>query len=250
MNRIFLLSVLAVWVWVAQASGAEPLKIGVGLDKPPYVIQQTGGGFELEIVSRALEIAGYKMIPRYMPLKRIPYELNAGTLDGGMHMRAHMSIDGFFSNDVIFYRNYAITLKNSNIRLKEMEDLARYSVVAFQNAEKLLGYHFAKVISRNSKYTEISNQELQVKMLMAGRTQVVVSDFRIFLHFKKKVEEELGKKIDVDFYSLFAPTPYRVAFRDRTIRDAFDASMTFLKASGEYKKIIEKYLSEEDLDQF
>jgi polar amino acid transport system substrate-binding protein len=87
-------------------------------------------------------------------------------------------------------------------------------------------------------------------MLMAGRTQVVISDFRIFLHFKKLVEEQFGKKVDVEFHPLFAPTPYRVAFRNRSVRDAFDAAMAFLKRSGEYDEIIAKYLSQEDLDQF
>jgi polar amino acid transport system substrate-binding protein len=137
--RTVLIAILTIFVWATGALAKQPLKISVGLDKPPYVIQKTNHGFELEIVSRALEIAGYKAIPRYMPLKRIPHELNGGGLDGGMHMRAHMAIDGFFSNDVISYRNYAVTLKNSNISLKELDDLAKYSVVSFQNAKKLLG---------------------------------------------------------------------------------------------------------------
>lgn len=93
--------------------------VGVGLSKPPYIIQEENAGAELDIVRRGLEIAGYRMKIRYMPLKRIPHELNGGALDGGMTMRAHMAVDGFFSKAIISYQNYGITLVRPDIRLKK-----------------------------------------------------------------------------------------------------------------------------------
>lgn len=229
---------------------AQTLTIGIGLSKPPYVIQEKNAGAEYEIIERALNIAGYKMKPRYMPLLRITHELNGGAIDAGMNMRAHMAIDGFFSDVVMTYQNFAVTKADSPLNLKTIADLSDKSLVAFQNAHKLLGAEFTKAVKDNKKYAEIANQALQVKMLAAGRVQIVVADFRIFLHFKKQMELEMDKTLDVKFHRLFNPTPYRVAFRNRIIRDKFDQGIAILRETGEYDRILAKYISPDDLKQF
>ena len=229
------------------SSAAEQLKIGIGISKPPYVIQNQNTGMEYEIVERALAKAGYEMVPYYMPLMRIPHSLNGGALDGGMHLRAHMSIDGFFSNEVISYHNYVITLKENNFKIPFLKELGKLSTVAFQNAHKLLGEEFGEASRENPQYSEIANQALQVRMLAAGRVEAVVADFRIFLHFQKQVQREMKRKFFFTFHRLFQPTPYRAAFRDRTIRDAFDVGLKELRRSGEYDAIVSKYISADDM---
>ncbi len=236
-------------VSLSSIGQAESLTVGIGLSKPPYVIQERNEGAEYEIVQRALEIAGYEMTPRYMPMLRIPHEINGGGIDGGMNMRAHIRVDGFFSDVVMVYHNYAISLAEEDLDLKTMGDLKDKSVVAFQNAHKLLGEEFSDTVKENKKYAEISRQVLQVKMLAAKRVQVVVADFRIFLHFKKELEKKTGKKLKVAFHKLFQPTPYRVAFRSRVVRDKFDVALVQLKTSGEYDRILEKYITKDDLKE-
>lgn len=237
----------ALLLSLSSLSQAEDLRIGVGLSKPPYVIQETNSGVELDIVRRALEIAGYTMKPQYMPLLRIPHELNGGGVDGGMHIRAHLLIDGFFSDEVIFYRNYAITLDEKDLKIDGFEDLAGKSIISFQNARKFLGEKFANVVKGSKNYAEIANQELQVRMLAAGRAQVAVGDFRIFLHFTRKFEEKFGISLKLRFHPLFKPTPYRAAFRSRQVRDDFDRGLRQLRESGEYEAIMDTYIKMDDL---
>lgn len=224
----------------------EPLKIGIGISKPPYVIQENDSGVEYEIVERALEIAGYDMAPSYMPLLRIPPSLNNGLLDGGMHLRAHLQIDGFFSEEVIQYQNYAISVAGSDLDVRSIDDLKTHSVVAFQNAQRLLGERYARAVADNSQYSELANQALQVRMLKAGRIQLAVADFRIFLHFAKEIEKQDGQKTRFVFHRIFKPTPYRAAFRSRMVRDKFDFALDHMKRSGEYDDIIAKYMSKTD----
>jgi polar amino acid transport system substrate-binding protein len=221
--------------------------VGVGLSKPPYIIQKNNSGAELEIVKRGLEVAGYDMRIRYMPLKRISHELNGGMLDAGMSLRAYMAVDGFFSNEIITYQNYAITRDGAGITLRKISDLASFRVTAFQNASRLLGPEFQNAVALNRQYHEVANQALQVKMLVKGRTDVVISDFRIFLHFKKQIEREEKQKYRIQFHALFPKSPYRVAFRDKTIRDNFDQAIEEMRQSGEYDAILQKYIDEEDL---
>lgn len=247
--RLPVLFFIGLLVWTVPSFAADrDILVGVGLSKPPYIIQEKNTGAELDIVRRGLEIAGYNMKIRYMPLKRIPHELNGGALDAGMTLRAHMAVDGFFSKAIISYQNYAITLVRPDIRLKHIDDLGYYRVTAFQNASKLLGADFKSAIAENREYYEVANQAVQVKMLAKGRTDIVISDFRIFLHFKQKVEEENDEQIAVQFHSLFPPTHYRVGFRDRRVRDAFDAALEEMKASGEYSAILEKYIREDTMN--
>lgn len=230
------------------ASASEKsLLIGIGLSKPPYVIQSENAGAEYDLVARALEIAGYKMVPRYMPLRRVPHAMNGGILDGATAVRPHMNVDGFLSNEVIKYQNYAISHANAGLKLNSLADLSKLRVVAFQNASNLLGGSFKAAVKDNSEYREVANQELQIRLLAAGRTDIVISDFRIFLHFKRKVAESTGKTFKVRFHRLFAPTPYGVAFRKREVRDAFDLAIDEMRRSGEYNEILRRYISTDDL---
>jgi len=228
---------------------AETLKIGIGISKPPYVIQEHNAGAEYEIVERALKLAGYEMKPRYIPLLRIGHEIKAGVLDGGMNMRAHLPIEGYFSEVVMNYHNYAVTRADSPLKLHRLNDLSDKSVLAFQNAQNLLGDAFNEAIKNNDKYFELTNQALQVRMLDAGRVEVVIADFRIFLYFKKEIELETGEIYHVKFHRLFEPTPYRVVFKSRHIRDLFDKSLLEMKQTGEYDRILAKYISPDDIKQ-
>lgn len=247
MKKVVFGVLCALLLSLSSATHAEDLRIGVGLSKPPYVIQETNSGVELDVVRRALEIAGYSITPHYMPLLRIPHELNGGSIDGGMHIRAHLLIDGFFTDEVISYRNYAITLEEKDLIIDEFEDLEGKTIISFQNARKFLGEKFAKAVKNSKNYAEIANQELQVRMLAAGRAQVAVGDFRIFLHFTRKFEEKFGVSLKLRFHPLFKPTPYRAAFRSRQVRDDFDKGLQKLRESGEYEAIMDKYIKLDDV---
>jgi polar amino acid transport system substrate-binding protein len=248
-KRLFLSMFLSVssLCFILKSLHAETLLIGVGLSKPPYIIQEKNTGVEYEVVERALQIAGYEMKPRYMPLLRIVHELNGGTIDGGMTMRKNMKIDAFLSDIVMVYQNFAITREDTKLVLKNLNDLSNISVLAFQNAQNLLGADFKTAIGKNHKYTEIANQALQVKMLETKRTDVVVADFRIFLHFKKQLELKENLHFNVKFHRLFEPTSYRVGFKNETVRDKFDQGLAVLKETGEYDRILAKYISPDDM---
>jgi polar amino acid transport system substrate-binding protein len=248
MNRLWLsvLSFCLITVFAASVQ-AKTLKIGMGLSKPPYIIQDENAGVEVDIITRAFELVGHKVIPQYMPLRRILHALNGKAIDGGINIRPNIKVDAHLSDVMIYYRNYAISLRDKDVQIDEISDLANYRVVAFQNAHRLLGDEFAKSVEFNSGYSEIGQQELQVKMLMAGRVDAVVADFRIFLHFKEKLATSFPSSSSIDFHAIFPPTPYRAAFIDPEVRDDFNKGLARLKASGEYDEILSKYIKLDEL---
>lgn len=231
---------------VCAPASAQKLRIGVGLSKPPYIIKETNSGVELDILRRALEIAGYETQPVYLPMKRILYGLNKGDLDGGISLRPDIPINGYLSESMITYQNFAISRAEENLVLDDLSDLHNVSVLAFQNANLLLGLNFSNAVEDNHKYSEISNQELQAKMFLAGRVQVLIADFRIFLHFKNKIEKIYGGNKGVVFHALFPPTLYHAGFKSEEVRNRFNKGLETLRQSGEYDQILARYINPDD----
>lgn len=59
----------------AQLGQAAEIKIGVSLSIPPYVIQATNSGIELELLNQALAVKGHTASIHYLPLARTFHEL-------------------------------------------------------------------------------------------------------------------------------------------------------------------------------
>ena len=229
MKAWFLAFFVALSFLVSVPASAQKLRIGVGLSKPPYIIKETNSGAELDILRRALDIAGYELVPVYLPMKRVLYGLNNGDLDGGITLRPDTPIKGYLSGSMITYQNFAISRADENLTLDNLNALSNLQVLGFQNAKLLLGLNFANAVKDNDRYSEMANQELQVKMLLAGRVQVVISDFRIFLHFKNEIEKMSGGNTGVIFHALFPPTLYHAGFKSEEVRDRFDKSIGNVK---------------------
>jgi len=79
-------------------------------------------------------------------------------------------------------------------------------------------------------------------MFRKGRIQVVVIDKFIFQWW----DRELSSKYSADEYVYHPIFPgvneYSIGFLKKETRDAFENGLTNIKASGEYDKIMEKYL--------
>jgi len=148
-----------------------------------------------------------------------------------------------YSDSHISYQNVATTLKDGGPKIGSISDLASVKVVAFAKASIFLGPEFAEMTKKNSNYREVADQAAQNKLLMAGRTQAVVGDFRIFKYYNKIIKGQIELK-EVVFNKIFEPTNYSVAFKDAKIRDDFNEGLKEIRASGEYDKIIAKYVSD------
>jgi len=246
-----LLAILALLQLVPAMAAADELVLAVGHSVPPYVIAENWSGLEYDVVREALALEGHTVKPRLMALARVPKELEAGLADAAMTMRPDSGVQAFYSDSHVTYRNFAITLADRDFTINRVEDLAGHSVVAFQNAAKYLGPAFAATAAGNSHYREEAGQALQPLLLFLGRTDVVVADRNIFGWFatSPEVEAKVDARQRLRFHPIFPPTDYFVAFRDQALRDSFNRGLKRLKESGEYRRILDRYvryLREED----
>lgn len=243
-NYYKLLGLLALFNY--HISQATELKIGVSLSIPPYVIQETNSGLELELLHQAFAVKGHNVSIQHLPLARTFHELKEGKLDGIINIKEGMIDKVFYSDVAITYQNCAIALENKNFNINSIDDLHTLKVVAFQRASFMLGEEFSRMAKANSSYQEQARQIQQVYMLMKHRADVVVMDKNIFKYYLKqaylqgKLTEKEMKQVAV-CNKIFPPTEYRFAFLDAHIRDDFNLGLKQITENGTLAALQAKY---------
>lgn len=227
-------------VVVSRPLAAKEIVIAVGLSLAPYVISENGTGMEMDIVREALKQSHHTMQLRYPPLKQVPVLYQKGVVDAAMTVTSAFGLDACLTDTVIEYQNFAITRVKDNIDIKSIEDLSGKNIVAFQNATTYLGDAYKQAVA-SANYTEVDNQLLQVNLLFAGRTSVVIADKNIFIYYKNRAKG-VNTSGALSFHPIFPASPYRVAFRDAEVCADFNKGLTSLKQSGRYQQIIDYYL--------
>lgn len=226
----------------AQSSKPQEIQIGMGLPKPPYIMESGTAGLDYDIAKQALAAGGYNLVAQMLPQTRALAMLRAGQLDGMLSVTEGIGNLGYFSDAYVIYKNVATTLSSRNIKLAQVEDLANYSVAAFQNASMVLGDRFSHVVSAHTDYRELPSQITQNKLLFIGRVDVVVGDQLIFRYFSSKLEPQIDARQAVTFHRIFPESPRKAVFRDPRVRDAFNTGLRIIRANGTYDAIVAQYL--------
>jgi polar amino acid transport system substrate-binding protein len=226
----------------AQEVTAHEVQVGTGLPKPPYIMESGTAGLDHDIAKQALAVGGHKLVAHMLPQTRALAMLRAGQLDGMLSITDGIGGQGYFTDSYIVYQNVATTLASRNLKLRQVEDLAGYSVAAFQNASMVLGERFTLVASGHSDYRELPSQITQNKLLFMGRVDVVVGDRLIFRHFIDKLERQIDVTQALTYHRIFPESPRKAVFRDARVRDAFNAGLKTIRANGTYDAIVRQYL--------
>lgn len=235
-----------------QAS-ADALKLAAGLTVEPYIVEFNDSGFETDIVREAFALEGHKVKFVYQPLLRTKLSFKSGLVDGVLTIQEHYpEAQGYFlSDEYISYHNFAISLQSHNFKINRVADLKDKSISAFQQARFALGREFELVAENNPGYVEIANQKNQIAQLFAKHNDVLVLDQRIFQHHLKLLHYFPGTFVkdimfdqQVIFHDIFAPSHYKMAFRNEKIRDVFNRGLKRLKESGRYQQIIDSYMKD------
>jgi polar amino acid transport system substrate-binding protein len=234
-------AVLACTAPLVFAEPALPLRVGMGLTKPPYILESGKAGLEVEIAEQALAAAGYKMNGLQFPPTRGLAMYRTGQLDALLTVDEGIGGNDFFSAPYITYYNVATTLSSRNIRLRTIEDLSSYSVAAFQNANSILGASFKAMAERHVDYKEYPQQIIQNNLLYTAHVDVVVGDRLIFRYFSTRLNSKIDATQPVTFHAIFPPNPRKVVFRDAKLRDGFNAGLKTIQANGVYDAILKKY---------
>lgn len=232
---------LAGLMVLTSAVAAEPLHIGFGTHKPPYVFEGEARGLEYDLVAAAAREAGFTLHAHYAPMERLHLALRRGDLDGIATTNPRSGIPAHYSATYIHYHNAAVALSSRGYRINSIDDLAGYSVSTFQRARYLLGPQFQAMAAANPHYREEAQQINRNRLLYSGRVEVVVGDPRILGYFNREVAGQVDTRQALTWYQVLPATPYSVGFRLDKQRARFDRGLAAIRASGEYLRIEQRY---------
>lgn len=230
----------------------KDLTIGISFSIPPYVIQKNDDGLELALLKRCLEKSNYKVNIAYLPSARTLLNFEDGQIDGVINVKDG-TVKGFYTDVVITFRNYAISLRENDFQIHTISDLAGKSIVAFQKASKFLEPSFGQLAKSNRSYGEVADQSLQVKQLLKHRVDIVVMEQKIFKYLRRDLFDTSviqGKKSyfsaaeirqDIAYHDIFTPSDYKFAFNSKKVRDDFNENLREIRQNGEYDTIINRY---------
>jgi polar amino acid transport system substrate-binding protein len=230
-----------------EAGGREKIiRVGVSFSIPPWVVQESNSGIELELLSAALKFDGYTVRPVYVPFERSFALFETGEVDAVVNARPGAVSSGYYSDVFVYFQNVAISLARRGFdRQIPMEKLLNSKVVAFQRASEFLGEKFKVIADSNPDYEEVANQQLQINLLFFRDVEFIVMEQEIFRFFHQQAIEQADLnsstrntlKQAVTLHPMFAPTPYRIVFRDKKTRDDFNRGLQRLKDEGIYQSL-------------
>lgn len=227
----------------STAAMAGPLTVLVGQHKPPYINTANISGYEVELLTEVVSRMGYEPVFIFVPNARIKPLLDQGEGDIASLQPVSAYDPGlFYSNPYIRYQNIAVSLADDELVIGHSSDLARYSVLAFQNARTVLGPDYTDMARISTEYRETVDQQAQLKMLLSRRVQVVVMDRNIFNHYH--LQQDSADQLAV--HAIFDTTLYRAAFRDATVQRAFDRALLSVMLDSWYLRLQRKYFGEEN----
>lgn len=225
--------------YVSPSAGhARRLLIGFSTSSPPYVDRARQGGIEPDLVVRALEVGGFRMLPAFLPHARALEYVATGRLDGCGPVGDRTDVGVLHRSEAYAqYRNIVVSLEADDYEIETVEDLAGLPVTAFHLATVFLGDEFASAVARSPRYDEMVDQGAQVEAFFGRRDRVIVLDERIFTFHRERLAR-LGELPPVRCHRIFPPQDRFFVFRDVAVRDAFDRGMRALRQSGEYARIL------------
>ncbi|MBN1948379.1 MAG: transporter substrate-binding domain-containing protein [Candidatus Cloacimonetes bacterium] len=235
-----------------QVSGflqAEELIIAFSYDIPPFVTNNGLSGIEIDIVTEALQYKGYIFTTIQCSYKELEVAIIEKGIDAAAGVR-EIEDSTYYSDYFIFFKNFAISKRRSGIVLDSIPDLKDRSIITWQNAYRDLGLEFAALFSPSvkenyvNKYIEYPDQEKQVEMFWLDQVEVIIIDEYIFRWFTRNLAGKIDTSEEVVYHDLFPDrTEFQLNFKDKQIRDDFNAGLKHILENGQYQEIINKYIN-------
>tara|TARA_B100001063_G_scaffold210334_1_gene207909 strand:+ start:9880 stop:10656 length:777 start_codon:yes stop_codon:yes gene_type:complete len=240
-KQLFILLMLFVSVkgeCLSEPNTQKPIIVAASSSLPPYVIEDTNSGIQLEILKAALKSQGISNIDiHYMSNKRAEQQLMHGKVDIVLNFPDALTTRVYKSDELLRYQNVAVSLANKELKINSIYDLAGKSVLAFQNATNFIEAPFKSVTNILRSYEEVVNQEAQVDHLMKGWVDVIILERRVFLYYFEKYKQS-GEVKPFVVHAIFKEAPRPAYFHSKTLKNVFNLGLDEIIESGEYQAII------------
>lgn len=204
---------------------AKDITLATSKSIPPYIIEQSQSGIQLDIIRQAFNRAGHQVTKIVFTSNlRAERMLSLNAVDAIVNAPNNTQ-EHYLSAPVIYYQNVAISLAKRQLEIDSVSDLGNYRLMAFQNAKKFLGSDFNKATEQAIAYTEVANQQAQIERLQRGQVDVIILDKQIYLYLSQHGDISTEMAEAVTFHPIFAASPRRLGFHDKALRDQFNQGL-------------------------
>lgn len=233
-GALLLLLLLPAGAW------ADKLRL-VGDIWPPYTDQSLPhGGLAVELVSTALERAGYASEYMEMPWARALHGIGNGSYDVlvcAWHSREREAI-GAFSTPYLTNRILFLQRKDNPVRYRRLDDLLALDIAVVR------GYAYEHHFDSHERLRKVPvlGFDNALHMLYAGRVALALDDERVARFRLSRESPRLREALE------FLPRPlsenplHILVSRHRTdharIVAAFDRALAGMRADGTYAKLL------------
>ena len=235
--RFFLLALIGCGCSVSAAT----ITIGAPFNRPPYILEDTNSGLELDIIRAAFDVEGLEVDFKYYSRKRQQLFFAREKVDAAMTVNELSGLDGAWSDEYIQYQNVAISLAAKKLNLTSLADLGNYSVASFENAGTTLGPDFMRAVE-NTIYREVSPQVGLNKMLYLNRIDIVVADRYVFRQLNRQIIENIDWQQALAEHAIIPVSGYKLVFHNSVARDRFNQGLAVIRRNGTYQALVDKYL--------
>lgn len=239
---------LLFFLFISVSNANEKLTIAFGGSLAPWVLPETNEGIIIDILKATMTPLGIEIEPLYLPYARRINAYQTGQVevvsDMNLNTISQHNLQGFFSDTAYSYENFAFSLHKKQFNFTKISDLESHSLLSWQDASVHLGEAYAKMAKNNPDYSETFDQLVQVKMLFLEKFDVVQMDANIFDFYCAKIAgtSNIDVTQKVDRFGLFGASPNGFLFKSEALRDKFNLQLRHLKATGEYQKIVDRYI--------
>ncbi|MDO6427709.1 transporter substrate-binding domain-containing protein [Thalassotalea sp. 1_MG-2023] len=221
----------------ASTCNNKPISIAVNLGAPwAYYDEEKGiTGIDVEIIERIMTDLGFQTEFHLLAYNRLMEQFNHGKYDMASPA-AFKFKNGTLSEEYLPFEDVAVSLTKQSFKINKIDDLIGKRVIAYQHATSVLGNKFAQIASQIS-YEEMGLREVQVKLLVNNRVDVVIGERRV-LQF---IINKLFPNEDITIHRIFPVVNYANVFREPELATRFNKALRKLKNSGEYEKILQSW---------
>lgn len=222
----------------------SPATVKIGLQSviAPFVLSDHASGLFADVLRAAYASQQITVEFLYLPNVRFEEQFRQGIFDVTTASLAQPAQDGYMSRwPVSYFHNMAITLRSKIPALSSVNDLKKYRVTAFRNAQKVLGPAYVAATEDNPNYREAAT--MPSGALFLDRTDVIISQPDVFRYYlRQQLPRKRNAEAELAFHDVLGPGRfYWMRFRTEAQRDAFERGIAQLYATGEIDRILEHY---------
>jgi polar amino acid transport system substrate-binding protein len=236
--RIIVLSVLlGVFFLSPYTACAKSLVVGLHY-APPWSYKNEQGqivGIDKEIIETIFKSRGYEVTFEISGYSRMLKSFSDHKVDFASPIAVPIP-GAIMTEKHLPFRDVAISLIEKKLVIQKIADLKGKTVVAYQEANKVLGGEFRSLVSSQPNYTELAERENQLQMLFKGRADVVVGENRILTF----LSQQLYGENRISIHTIFPVINYGGAgWNEQVVKD-FNMGLQELKQKGIYQQILDK----------